>query len=371
MRFVTRRRHLPILAVAALAALAAFGLPAAAQDSGGGDVPIPHLAPDKAGDQAAGGPAGDAMTIDQGDSSGAGADSGGDGTSGDEDFDTGDTTGADTTGGDAALAPPAPVDVGPPSDIRPGSYTLEARLEPNGPPLGAQVKWRIFGAEPGTDGHMPLLAEAQGGIAYLHLQTGTYFVHAAFGRAGATRKIDVGSPTGGVVVVLNAGGMRLLAVNGKDTPLGANDVSFDVYAPDEGGSNERFLLIQNAPPGHIISLNAGTYQVVCKYGDGNAVVRADIKVEAGKLTEATMFENAARLTLKLVEQHGGEALANTAWSIETLGGKEVVHSVGAFPSVILAAGDYTAKATHDGKVYQLNFTVAANDNRDVEVLTSQ
>ena len=115
--------------------------------------------------------------------------------------------------------------------------------------------------------------------------------------------------------MLNAGGMRLLAVNGKDTPLGASDVAFDVYAPDEGGSEERFLLIQNAPPGHIISLNAGTYQVVCKYGDANAVVRADIKVDPGKLTEATIFQNAARLTLKLVEQHGGEALANTAWTI--------------------------------------------------------
>ena len=268
----------------------------------------------------------------------------------------------------AAVAAPAP-DVGPPSDIRPGSFTLEARLEAKAQPLGDGVKWRIFGDTPGTDGHLPLLGEASGGIIYLRLDPGTYYVHAAYGRAGATRKVDVTGPTGGDVLVLNAGGVRLLAMNGKDQPLAASDVSFDIYAPDEGGSDERFLLIQNAPPGHVISLNAGTYHVVCKYGEANAVVRADIKVEPGKLTEATVFQKAARLTLKLVEQHGGEALADTAWSVVTPDGSSIVESVGAFPSVVLAAGDYTAKAKHDGKTYQLNFTVTPGANRDVEVLT--
>jgi hypothetical protein len=46
-----------------------------------------------------------------------------------------------------------------------------------------------------------------------------------------------------------------------------------------------------------------------------------------------------------------------------------MESVGAFPSVVLAAGDYTARAKHDGKTCQLNFTVTSGANRDVEVLT--
>lgn len=354
---IARPRHLIRLATALFAAAVVFALPAVAQDATT-DVPMPRLAPNKAADDTAPPSTTDDSALtpaDQGDTSGVDDLSAG---SGDDTFDATDLGATDT----------AP-DAGPPTDIRPGAYTLEARLEPDGPPLGQEVKWRIFGAHPGIDGHMPLLAQANGGVVYVKLDPGTYYVHAAYGRAGATRKVDVGGPTGGAVVVLNAGGMRLLAVNGKDTPLSAGDVSFDVYAPDEGGSEERFLLIQNAPPGHIISLNAGTYQVVCRYGDANAVVRADIKVDPGKLTEATVFQDAARLTLKLVEQHGGEALANTDWTIATLKGKDVMHSVGAFPSVVLAAGDYTAKATHDGKVYQLNFSVTANDNRDVEVLT--
>jgi hypothetical protein len=36
--------------------------------------------------------------------------------------------------------------------------------------------------------------------------------------------------------------------------------------------------------------------------------------------------------------------------------------------VILAAGDYTAFAKHDGKTFQKNFTVAATEDREIEVL---
>ena len=263
-----------------------------------------------------------------------------------------------------ALAP----DVGPPSDIRPGTFTLEARLAVDNPPLGDGVKWRIFGDKPGPDGHLPLLGEAEGGIIYIRLDQGSYFVHAAYGRAGATRKIEVDGPTGGDVLVLNAGGMRLLAMNAGDQPLAQGEVVFDIYAPDEGGSEERYLLVPNAPPGRVIALNAGTYHVVCKYGDSNAVIRADVRVEPGKLTETTLFQKAARLTLKLVEEHGGEAIADTAWAIVTPAGESIVESVGAFPSVVLTEGDYTAVARHSNRIFQTNFSVVPGLNRDVEVL---
>ncbi len=162
--------------------------------------------------------------------------------------------------------------------------------------------------------------------------------------------------------------MRLLAMNGKDTPLAGSDINFDIYAPDEGGAGDRFLLMPNAPPGKVIALSAGIYHVVSHYGDANAVVRADIKVDAGKLTEATVYQKAARLTLKLVEVHGGEAIANTEWSVVTPNGDNIVESVGAFPSVVLAAGQYRAIAQHEGKSYQTDFVVQPGIDRDVEVL---
>jgi hypothetical protein len=355
------------IAATAAAVICLLAMPALAQTA----VPLPRLSPGKtAGDAAT--DSGGATVIPAASKSTAPAASADD-DSGDDSGDSGD--GTDDVGagsGDDLDSVPADIpdqpDVGPPSDIRPGSFTLEARLAPQAPPLGDGVKWRIFGDTPGADGHLPLLGDADGGIVYLALDPGNYFVHVAYGRAGATRKLSVAGRTGGEVVVLNAGGMRLDAMNGKDQPLKPGEVSFDIYAPDEAGSEQRFLLVPNAPPGHIVSLNAGTYHVVCKYGDANAVVRTTIKIEPGKLSEATIFQNAARMTLKLVEQHGGEAIADTAWTVTTLGGASVAHNVGAFPTVILAAGDYTAFAKHDGKTFQKNFTVAATDDREIEVL---
>ncbi len=347
--------------------LFAFGTIATVRADDAPAVPIPHVAPNKpdAAPAADAGDDSDATTESTTATTTAGPSDGSDvdsdvGGSGDDLDDVPDDSGA-----------AAPPDVGPPADIRPGSYTLEARLAPDGPPLGDGVKWRIFADTLGTDGNMQLLGQADGGIVYFGLNPGTYYVHAAYGRAGATRKLTVTDRTGGQVVVLNAGGMRLSAVNGKDAALGAGDVTFDIYAPDEAGAEERFLLVPNAPPGHIISLNAGTYHVVCKYGSGNAVVRADIKVDPGKLTEATLFEKAAKLTLKLVEQHGGEALADTAWSVTTPTGEQVAQTVGAFPTVVLAAGGYVAVAKHDGKEFKTNFTVDTGADHDVEVLAQQ
>jgi hypothetical protein len=247
-------------------------------------------------------------------------------------------------------------------------YMLEARLQDEGDSLPSGVTWRVFATTPGPDGKLPLIGEARGGAIEVSLQPGEYYVHAAYGRAGATKKITV-SPTGGRdAVIINAGGLKLTAMVDKDERLAANHISFDVYAPDDDGSDERILLVPDAPPDQVIGLNAGVYHIICRYGDANAVVRAEIRVEPGKLTEATVYQKAARLTLKLVTSHGGEALANTKWSILTPQGDSVVESVGAFPSVVLASGDYTAVASHEGNTYERNFTVEAGLDRDVEVL---
>ena len=247
---------------------------------------------------------------------------------------------------------------------------LEARLMADGPVMPSGIIWRIFDAHPSPDNKLQLIGEAGGGAIEVGLSPGDYLVHAAYGRAGATKKISVGTSGGNDTVIINAGGLKLSVLAGNDRPLSADEVSFDVYAPDELGSNERVLVISNAPPDQILGLNAAIYHVICRYGDANAVVRADIRVEAGNLTEATVYQDAARLTLKLVSEHGSEALANTSWSILTPDGESIVESVGAFPSVVLAAGEYTAIADHQGRKFQREFSVESGLDRDIEVIAN-
>lgn len=266
-----------------------------------------------------------------------------------------------------AAVPPQDLRPAEPASLRRGTFTLEARLSPGGPTLGEEVTWRIYDPVP-VNGRLPLLGRATGGLIRVRLDPGDYIVHAAYGRAGSTRRIAVTDPTGGEVVSLNAGGMRLSAVNGRSEELGGGDARFDIYAPDESGSDERYLIVGNAPPGKVISLNAGTYHVVSRYGDANAIVRADIRVEPGQLTEATIFQHAAKLTLKLVSQRGGEAIANTQWSVVTEAGETVIESVGAFPNVVLSEGEYIAIARNNGRIFEVKFTVEEGQHRDIEVL---
>jgi hypothetical protein len=227
----------------------------------------------------------------------------------------------------------------------------------------------VFGTIPGPNGKLPLIGEAEGGALNLSLDTGEYLVHAAYGRAGATKRIGVSRFQLSDEIILNAGGIRLTAFLGEDKELRSNQATFEIYEEDEE-FGERSLIIPSARPGQVIRLNEGIYHVVSRYGTSNAIVRADISVEAGKLTEAKIFHKASRVTLKLVAEHGGEALADTRWSVLTPSGDTVVESVGAFPSVILTEGDYIAIARHDGSIYERNFSVETDLNRDIEVLTS-
>ena len=129
----------------------------------------------------------------------------------------------------------------------------------------------------------------------------------------------------------------------------AGQISFDIYKGSQFEPGERRPIAENVMTGDVVLVPEGTYYIVSNYGDANAVVRSDIRVQAGKLTDITVTHRAAVITLKLVSEKGGEALANTAWSVLTPGGDVIKESIGAFPRVILAEGDYRAIARNEGK----------------------
>lgn len=215
-----------------------------------------------------------------------------------------------------------------------------------------------------------MLASSEGGSAHFNLVPGEYFVNVAFGRAGVTKKLNI--PTSGnvqkQVLILDAGGFVLNAVAGSDKQISGTQLKFSVYSSDARPDGERGLVMADIKPNTIVRLNAGTYHVVSEYGNVNAVVRADIQVEAGKLTEATLQHQAAQITLKLVSEEGGEAIADTAWSVLNGGGDVVNESVSAFSTMVLAEGEYTAIARNKDKVFQRNFKVTSGRDSDVEVL---
>ena len=251
----------------------------------------------------------------------------------------------------------------------PVPVTLTARLTADGKDIPTGLSWRVFSELPDEGGRLPLIANAVGGSTVFDLKPGSYLVHAAYGGAGGTKRIEVRGATS-EAIVLNAGGLRLHGAIAEDQPIKSENVIFEIYSTTEERGEKRRLLVPAAKDNHIVRLNAGTYHVVSKYGDVNAVIRADIRVEAGKLTDATIYHKAAEVTLKLVSEPGGEALANTAWAVLSPGGDIVIESVGAFPSFVLAAGEYSVIARHEGETYNRDFTVEPGIDADVEVVAA-
>jgi hypothetical protein len=203
----------------------------------------------------------------------------------------------------------------------------------------------------------------------LALAPGEYLVNVAYGRANVTRRITVmpGTPST-EQFMLNVGLLRVTALLGANQPAPANAVAFDVLSDERDQFGQRLKVISGARPGRQFRLNSGVYQLVSTYGDANAVVQADLTVEPGKLTEATVIHQAARVTLKLVRRAGGEAIADTQWSIINRQGDIVKESAGALPTHLLAPGTYTVSARSQGEAYRRTFAVRAGETAQVEVM---
>jgi hypothetical protein len=242
-------------------------------------------------------------------------------------------------------------------------------------PVRAGLKWRIFEADTQPDGSHKLVADSSDPSPALPLPNGTFIVHAALGLAGVTKRVSMTGQTVSERVVLNAGALRIIDRLG-DALINPSKLTIAIYVPERGNSEAK-LVIANAKSGDTIGLPEGNYHVVSTLLDTttggsstatNSVINADLKVQAGKLTDASLRHRAAVMTLKLVGTPGSEALANTSFTILTPGGDVIRELIGAFPSLVLAEGEYVAIARHEGKTYQSTFKVVSTLDRDVEVL---
>ena len=80
------------------------------------------------------------------------------------------------------------------------------------------------------------------------------------------------------------------------------------------------------------------------------------------------FDRPADITLKLVNERGGQARANTQWSVLTPGGDVIKEPIGSSPLVTLAEGEYRAIARNDNKIYEGAFRVINGVDGVVEVI---
>lgn len=246
--------------------------------------------------------------------------------------------------------------------------TLTAQITEQGMKIPEGLVWRVFDTRTDTSGELALAAKSEDATAQLELAPGEYVVHVAYGRAQASDTLEVTEGDNTKSIVLDAGAMRLNAAVTGDVSIPINLLRFDVFTA--GNEGDRTLVAQNLSANDIVTLNAGTYHIVSYFGDINAVVRADLRVEPGQMTEATLYHRAAQVTFKLVTETGGEAIADVEWTVKTAGGATVFSNIGAFPATVLAEGDYLVLAKRGETVYNREFEVRPGPGREIEVLTA-
>ena len=262
------------------------------------------------------------------------------------------------------VPPAAPLNAAVPGQ---GVLSLTARYGKDSPAITSGLVWRVFADRPDENGTFKLIREDRSATPNIVLPPGNYVVHVAFGLVSAVRTVSLKAETDRESFVLPAGGLRIEGRVGTSR-IPQNQISFSIYKGSQFESGERASLVPNVAAGDVVLIPEGTYYIVSNYGDANSVVRSDIRVQAGKLTDVTITHRAAVITLKLVSDRGGEALANTAWSVITPGGDVIKESIGAFPRVVLSEGEYRAIAKNEGKVYERGFNVVNGVDGEVEVV---
>jgi hypothetical protein len=267
-----------------------------------------------------------------------------------------------------------------------GTLRLSAALAGAAAPLTGGLRWRLFALHTDPDGSRPLVAESSDAQPTLSAPTGDYVVHVALGLASASKRVTVTQEGRTERLTLNAGALRVTGTLG-DAPIDPAKLSLAIYVP-ERNNPEAKLVYPKARAGDIIGLPEGSYHIVStlldtvgvgSFGLGkpsaatptNSIVAADIKVVAGKLIDVTLRHRSATVTIKLVNAPGAEALANSSFTVLTPGGDLVRELIGAFPSLVLAEGEYVVIARHESKTYQATFQVQSGMDRDVEVIAKE
>lgn len=269
---------------------------------------------------------------------------------------------AATTFAAGAHAQPVPP-TRPPAGLPAGVLALQAVYSGTNRAVTGDVAWRIYAIR----GNEPILTATSSDLTpTFALPPGEYMVHLAQGLAAATRRIVMTAAAMSDRLSLNAGALVLRAKL-AEAPVPAARQTISVFIPAPNDSEGK-LVTNRLKAGELLRLPEGTYHIVSTYAGSNSVVRADIQVQSGRVTEATMNHRAATMTLKLVRQAGGVAVANTSWTVQTPGGDLIREALGAFPTMELAEGEYEVIARNDGREFKERMKVVSGVNRDHEVI---
>lgn len=241
--------------------------------------------------------------------------------------------------------------------------SLTALPTEGGRSIGTGLRWRVFADQPDIAGNYPLVEDTTEPQPLLTLDPGGYIVHVSYGLATATRHVQLGLTAQNTPFVLECGALRFTGVIGKAKIPASEDLTFDIHKVDGG---IEVPIATGIRAGQVVRIPAGAYQITSTYGSTNARVISEVRVQAGKLIDASVHHRAGRVQLRLTENGRPARSDDTHWNVLTPGGDTVAELSGA-PELVLAEGDYVAVARRDGRTYQRPFSVKSGVRAAVDL----
>ena len=248
---------------------------------------------------------------------------------------------------------------------------LVAKLASDSPPLTTNIKWEIYNFIKSSDGNRAQIVTSDVARPMLPLAPGKYIVRAVFGVSSTAKVIEISeTQMTSATFILNTGGIRVkpLLIAGEP-PAGKVPRQWIYLASTPQGQASSQLVATADDPEQIHQLNAGTYELISKFGTVNAIVKTNVTVSPGLLTDVEVSHKAGIVQFKLFKKwRGGEELNDVMWKLFDEEGMEVASNITANSGEIIAPGRYKVAAHYNSKIYTRMFRIKPGRKKLVQVV---
>jgi hypothetical protein len=224
------------------------------------------------------------------------------------------------------------------------SIELAARLSEDGGIITLPIAWSIRrGGETIFRDNSPVVDRV--------IEPGDYVVEAAYGTVRVAQSLTVlAGQSIGLTLILNAGGMRALAMVKDSPPIPGVASSYDIYDETSGR-----LVSRSQEAGEVIRLRSGKYLVESRLLPGNTLARSNVVVKPGILSSLEIKHEAGVAAIDLAER--------LPWTIRDLSTGWTASGEGRQDAVVLAPGIYEFESGSPGRQRLVSFTIIAGERR--------
>ena len=259
-------------------------------------------------------------------------------------------------------------------DLKAGEIKLTGLTKEGGTPIVKNLRWFVNAVAPGAASHPKNIDQTSAPAPTYTLSAGKYQVVLQSGLARAAVEVDL--KAGDAIekqIYLNAGFARLSATWVAGGPTVPKGIDWYLTREKTKGVYENISHTNVATP--TFTLGAGKHRFVAVSGAVHKVFEVEVKPDA--TTESKISLDAGLVTLKAINAATGKPFGKVYWTItkpETNAKGQydyVTHNSYHTPGFVLSAGKYRVVMDFGGTQRIAMFSIAAGDNKVINIRVAQ